>query len=343
VAWTFTLASNAGKESVMSDPLESSEIPVADPRAELPDEPVARSSLGVRALTVLVITIPLAGVIAAPFLVWGWGFGWTDLGLLLAMYVLTILGVTVGFHRLFVHRSFEARPWVQMALAVLGSMAVQGSLFQWVGLHRRHHRYSDQPADPHTPHHHGAGLGGLLKGVWHAHIGWFFDPNPPDLDHYLKDLMASRSLRVVDALFPLWVALGLLLPALIGGLVTRSWHGFWTGLIWGGLVRLFLVHHVTWSINSACHLWGRRPYRSGDMSRNNAVFGILGMGEGWHNTHHAFPTSVRHGLRWWQIDVSYWVIRLLAACGLAWNLKVPSPTVQEAGRSAAPGPRPQPG
>lgn len=314
---------------------EVTELPVANPQAELPPrEPTPeRASLKVRLVTLIAIVVPLLGVIAAPFFLWGWGFGWTDLGLLLGMYVFTALGITVGFHRLFVHRSFETYMWVKFIWAVLGSMAVQGSLFQWVGMHRRHHQYSDTLQDPHSPQHGGRGVLGLLRGFWHAHIGWLFAPDPPDLDHYIKDLRASRSLRVASYLFPLWVALSIVLPAVLGGVITQSWGGVWTGLIWGGLVRLFLVHHVTWSVNSACHLWGFRPYQSHDMSRNNVVFGILSLGEGWHNTHHAFPTSARHGLRWWQIDVSYWVIRILALLGLAWNLKLPTAEAQAKERS----------
>jgi stearoyl-CoA desaturase (delta-9 desaturase) len=163
----------------------------------------------------------------------------------------------------------------------------------------------------------------MLRGLWHAHVGWLFRPAPPDLPHYVKDLRQDGATRVASALFPLWVAVGLLLPAALGGLLTGTWAGALLGLLWGGLARVFLVHHVTWSVNSVCHLWGRRPYRSGDQSRNNALFGILALGEGWHNNHHAFPTSARHGLRWWQVDVSYWVIRVLALVGLAWNVKVP--------------------
>jgi stearoyl-CoA desaturase (delta-9 desaturase) len=165
-------------------------------------------------------------------------------------------------------------------------------------------------------------------------VGWLFDPDPPGLDRYIKDLTASRTLRVVSRLFPLWVAIGLVLPAVLGGLISQSWRGVWTGFIWGGLVRVFLVHHVTWSVNSACHLWGRRPYKSDDESRNNPLVGILALGEGWHNTHHAFPTSARHGLRWWQIDVSYWVIRMMELVGLAWNLKLPTLSAQAQGRRA---------
>jgi stearoyl-CoA desaturase (delta-9 desaturase) len=310
--------------------IELAPMPVADPIAELPPREVTseRISLGVRLATLLTIIVPFLGLVAAPFVLWGWGFHWVDLGLLLSMYVLTALGITVGFHRLFTHRSFETNVVVKFVLAVLGSMAVQGPLLKWVAMHRQHHQHSDTLQDPHSPHHHGQGIWGLLRGAWHAHIGWFFQSDPEDLSRYVPDLRKSAALRVANALFPVWVALGLVIPAGLGGLLAETWKGVWTGLIWGGLVRVFLVHHVTWSVNSACHLWGLRPYRSEDESRDNFVFGVLAMGEGWHNTHHAFPTSARHGLRWWQIDVSYWIIRALAWVGLAWDVRLPTKQAQ---------------
>jgi stearoyl-CoA desaturase (Delta-9 desaturase) len=312
---------------------EATLLPVADPVAELPPvKAIGRLSLGLWVVNLAAVILPFLALGAAAVFLWDWGFHWVDLGLLLGMYVLTALGITVGFHRLFTHRSFRANGVVRFVLGVLGSMAVQGPLLKWVALHRRHHAHSDKAGDPHSPHLHGSGVLGLLGGLWHAHMGWLFLPEPPDLDHYDKDLRQSSLLRTVSTLFPLWVALGLVLPAVLGGLITRSWAGVWTGLIWGGLVRVFLVHHVTWSINSVCHLWGMRPYRSGDQSRDNVVFGVLGLGEGWHNTHHAFPTSARHGLRWWQIDVSYYVIRALALLGLAWRVKVPSTQARAQGR-----------
>lgn len=300
-------------------------LPVAE---SLPSTP-SRASLLVRLVTLGLIVVPLLGLAAAPFFLWGWGFSWVDVGLLIGMYLLTALGITVGFHRLFVHRSFETYTWVKFVFAVLGSMAVQGSLFKWVAYHRKHHQHSDTPDDPHTPHHAGRGVLGVIVGVWHSHIGWFFQADPPDLRDYVKDLARSRVLRVANALWPLWVVLGFAIPAVLGGLLRLSWLGVWTGLIWGGLVRVFLVHHVTWSVNSACHLWGLRPFRSEDESRNNVIFGILALGEGWHNAHHAFPSSARHGLRWWQIDVSYYFIRLLSWVGLAWKVRVPSNEAQE--------------
>jgi stearoyl-CoA desaturase (delta-9 desaturase) len=240
------------------------------------------------------------------------------------MYILTSLGITVGFHRLFVHRSFETYVWVKFILASLGSMAVQGSLFKWVVRHRRHHQFSDTPEDPHSPHHSGRGFLGWVRGFWHAHIGWAFVPDPPGVDRYAKDVKKSRALRVANSLFVLWVILGLVIPAVLGGVLTGTWLGAWRALLWGGLVRIFLVHHVTWSVNTVCHIWGLRPYRSQDHSRDNFLLGVLALGEGWHNTHHAFPASARHGLRWWQLDLSYWVIRGLAITGLAWNIWLPT-------------------
>jgi stearoyl-CoA desaturase (delta-9 desaturase) len=290
-----------------------------------------------RVATLGAVVVPFLGLLAAAFFLWGWGFRWLDLGLLLGMYAASAIGITVGFHRLFTHRAFETNAVVKFVLAALGSMAVQAPLLQWVAQHRRHHQYSDTPDDPHTPHHHGEGLVGVLRGFWHAHIGWAFDANSAGLDRYARDLRQSRSLRVASALFPLWVALGLLIPTALGGLLTLSWQGALLGLLWGGLVRIFFVHHVTWCINSVCHLWGTRPFQVRDQSRNNFVFGVLALGEGWHNNHHAFPTSARHGLRWWQVDVSYWFIRGLAVAGLAWDIELPAgrlPAGGEEGRAS---------
>ena len=309
---------------------EQTVLPVADPVAELP--PVQTAPKGapwaVQVVTLLAITLPLLGVIAAPFFLWDWGFHWTDLGLLLGMYVLTALGITVGFHRLFVHRSFETYTWVKFVWAVLGSMAVQGSLLKWVAMHRRHHQHSDTPDDPHSPQHEGEASSACCEAS-----GTPISAGSSWPTRQISIVTSKTSVRAAPCE---WRAISsrcgwssaCVIPAILGGVITLSWAGVWTGLVWGGLVRVFLVHHVTWSVNSACHLWGFRPYRSDDQSRNNILFGILAMGEGWHNTHHAFPTSARHGLRWWQIDVSYWVIRTLALLGLAWNLKLPTKQAQ---------------
>jgi stearoyl-CoA desaturase (delta-9 desaturase) len=308
---------------------ELSVLPVANPPAELPPRDAAVPvSFGVQLANLIAVILPFAALLSIWVWLWGWGFSWVDLGVLVGMYVLTALGITVGFHRLFTHGSFKTYRPVQLVFGVLGSMAVQGPLLKWVALHRRHHQYSDEKEDPHSPHQHGSGIRGVLAGLWHAHIGWLFEPEPLDLERYVKDLRQSALLRVVSALFPLWIVAGLLIPAAVGLFVTETWMGGVLGLIWGGLVRIFLVHHVTWSVNSVCHLWGSQPYKSEDESRNNVLFGVLAMGEGWHNTHHAFPTSARHGLRCWQIDVSYYVIRCLALLGLAWNVKLPSAQAQ---------------
>lgn len=304
--------------------------PAQEPARAAPEKCFAPIPIWTRIGTLGVVIIPFLGIGAAITLSWNWGFSWVELGLLLSMYLLTVLGITVGFHRLFTHRSFETNRVIQCVLAILGSMAVQGPLLKWVALHRRHHQHSDKREDPHSPYHKGNGILGVLHGAWHAHIGWFFDPDPPDLHRYVKDLRKSPALCKISALFPLWVAIGLLLPAMLGGLLTGSWMGALLGLTWGGLVRVFLVHHVTWSINSVCHLWGRSPFTTKDYSRNNFLFGILGLGEGWHNNHHAFPISARHGLQWWQIDVSYYVIRILAMFRLAWKIKLPQLASQRA-------------
>jgi stearoyl-CoA desaturase (Delta-9 desaturase) len=284
----------------------------------------ARLSLTMWVVNLVAVVAPVVGLAVVAVSLWGRGFSWVYLGLLLGMYALTALGITVGFHRLFSHRAFETNRVIQLFLAALGSMAAEGPLLKWVALHRCHHQYSDLPDDPHSPHQHGQSLAGLLRGLWHAHVGWVFQADPPDLPHYVKDLRQSRLLRTASALFPLWVAIGLLIPTALGGLLTGTWMGAVLGLLWGGLARIFLVHHVTWSVNSVCHLWGCRPFRTNDHSRNNFLFGILALGEGWHNNHHAFPTSARHGLRWWQIDMSYCVIRALALLGLAWKVALPA-------------------
>jgi stearoyl-CoA desaturase (delta-9 desaturase) len=329
-----------GADPFIPPELEWVPAPVADPIPELPVvSPVPGVSWVVHMVTFLVIVVPLLGLVAVPFLLWGWGIHWVDLVLLVTLYFLSAIGITVGYHRLFTHRSFETYTAVKAVFAVLGSMALEGSLFKWVAIHRRHHQYSDTVDDPHTPHHQGTGWLGVLRGAWHAHIGWFFRPDPPRWEDYVKDLKKSPTLRFLDATFLVWVVLGLVIPAAVGGWVQGSWMGALTGLVWGGLVRIFLVHHITWSINSACHLWGSQPYRSRDESRDNPVFGILALGEGWHAAHHAFPTSARHGLRWWQLDVSYYLIRLLSGLGLAWNVRVPSPeSIARARKDAAPPP-----
>jgi stearoyl-CoA desaturase (Delta-9 desaturase) len=234
-------------------------------------------------------------------------------------------GVTIEFHRMLTHRSFEAKPWLRATLAVLGSMSVQGAVIHWVADHRRHHAFTDEDGDPHSPHtHSGEGWRGVLAGLWHSHMGWLFEHEPTSARRYAPDLRKDPVIRTIDRLFPLWVVLGLLIPA-VAGLVLSGGSLFaaFTAFLWAGLVRVFLLHHATWSVNSICHMYGRRPFATDDESRDNWMVALVSLGEGWHHSHHAFPTSAQHGLRRTQIDPSYAVIRALEGLGLVWNVKRP--------------------
>ncbi|CAN5781989.1 acyl-CoA desaturase [soil metagenome] len=288
------------------------------------------ASLTVRIVTLCAVLLPLLGLAAAIVLLSHTPFYWQHLMIFGIMYAATTLGIGVGFHRLFTHRSYETGGVMRLVWAVLGSMAVEGPLFTWVAVHRTHHRHTDAPGDPHSPHGHGddddhaAGVLPLLRGLWHAHVGWLFNAHPPELERQIPDLHKDPVARFVDRTFVVWVVLGLVIPAALGGIITRSWSGVLVGFLWGGLARVLVVHHITWSINSVCHLWGARPFATGDESRDNPVLGILALGEGWHNTHHAFPASARHGLAWWKLDVNYLVIRAMALLRLARNVRVPT-------------------
>ena len=271
---------------------------------------------------------PFVGLIAAIILLWrphssGIGIGWPEVIVMGAMYALMGFGVTIGFHRLLTHRAFETHRPVRFALAICGSAAAQGMLIRWCATHRRHHQVSDRDGDPHSPHLYGDGLFARLRGMFHAHVGWCFDTDRPDLGRSVTDLRGDPALLVIDQLYFFWIAMGLLVPGVILGVYYRSWHGFVSGLVWGGLVRICLMQHVTWSINSVCHVWGKRPFKTADHSTNNFPIAIVSLGEGWHNNHHAFPASARHGLRWWQFDASYVVIKLMGWLGLAWDIRVP--------------------
>ena len=281
-----------------------------------------------RLIRIVVVFLPLVGVIAAMILLWGGYFGLLYLTLFVVMYLLTGFGITIGFHRFFTHAGFKSGPAIVYTLGILGSMAVEGNLIWWVATHRRHHRYSDKEMDPHSPHvGRKPGILGAIKGLLHAHVGWSLSDrcNQTDLNRYAPDLLADKRIVTINRLFPLWVVIGLLFPAVIAGGVTRTWSGALLGFLWGGLVRVFMVHHVTWSVNSICHFWGSRDHETGDESRNNALMGILGLGEGWHNNHHAFPASARHGLKWWQIDPSWLVISMMRHLGLATSVKIAPP------------------
>jgi len=261
--------------------------------------------------------VPFVAFLAAVVLLWNRLIDWSDLAVLAVMYVLTAFGVTIGFHRLLTHRSFQTHPPLQYALAVLGSMSVQGPVISWVADHRKHHAHTDEEGDPHSPHTHDSGL----KGLWYAHMGWLFDrQGQAAYRKYAKDLVEDPTMRRINRAFLLWVALGLLIPFGLGYALDGTLTGALTAALWGGLVRIFLLHHVTWSINSVCHFFGRRRFDVDDHSTNVFWLALPSMGESWHHNHHAFPRAAVHGLRWYEIDPTGSAIRLLRRLGLAWNV-----------------------
>ena len=279
-----------------------------------------------RRLVLFVTILPFAGFIAAVWSLWGTGLTVLDASLFVVTYAFTGLGVTVGFHRYFTHQGFEAGPKLRALLAIAGSTAVQGPVIRWVADHRRHHAFSDQPGDPHSPHlDEGPGLRGVLKGLWHAHIGWFFDDEQTSARRWAPDLVKDPVMRKIDSLFPLWTLLSFGLPPAIGFAVTGTAHGALTALLWGSLARIFFLHHVTWSVNSICHFYGKRPYETTDYSTNNWLLAIISFGESWHNNHHAFPTSAVHGIGKGQIDLTGGTIRILQKLRLVRDVKVVSP------------------
>jgi len=272
-----------------------------------------------------VVIVPFLAFLAALPVAWGWGLGWTDIGLFLAFYVVSGLGITAGYHRLFTHSSFKAHRALRIALAIAGSLAIEGPVIRWVADHRRHHAFSDREGDPHSPWRFGESLPALMKGFWFAHLGWMFDLEHTNRDKYTPDLMRDRDISLVDRLFPLWLAVSLLLPALLGGLITWSWAGALSAFFWASLVRIFLLHHVTWSINSICHMIGERPFVARDKSANFWPLAILSFGESWHNMHHADPTSARHGVLRGQVDLAARLIWLFEKLGWATDVRWPKP------------------
>jgi stearoyl-CoA desaturase (Delta-9 desaturase) len=287
-------------------------------------------SRAARISNLLAVVIPFVAFVAAIVLFWGNGVGAHDLVFFAVMYLLTGFGVTIGFHRLLTHRAFKTSPAVKAVLAVLGSAAIEGPVISWVADHRKHHTYSDQEGDPHSPHvGHGGGFRGALKGLAHAHVGWLFiHTHRGNKQRYAPDLIADPLIRWIDRTFVLWVGVGLLVPFGLGYLIGGTWQTALTGLLWGGAVRMLVVHHVTYSINSLCHFFGRQAFNTGDESRNLAWLAPFTFGEAWHNNHHAFPTSYEHGMRRWQIDPSRWVILGLEKMGLVWDVVRISPERQ---------------
>ncbi|MDG4791822.1 acyl-CoA desaturase [Micromonospora sp. WMMD1102] len=273
------------------------------------------------------VTVPFLALLAAVPVAWGGWLSWTDIAIAGVWYVVAGLGITVGFHRYFTHGSFKAKRWLRVTLAVAGSFAVQGDITQWVADHRRHHAFSDVEGDPHSPWRFGASVRGLTKGLFHAHVGWLFKRELSNRERFAPDLIADKDISRVDRLFPLLVALSLLTPALLGGLITWSWQGALTAFFWAGLVRISLLHHITWSINSVCHVYGERPFevRQGDRATNFWPLAILSFGESWHNLHHADPTCARHGVLRGQVDISARAIWLFEKVGAAYDVRWPKP------------------
>jgi stearoyl-CoA desaturase (delta-9 desaturase) len=278
----------------------------------------------IQRIVVLILTVfPLAGFAFAVVNFWGAGLSLLDAGIALFFYYFTGLGITIGFHRLFTHQSFVARRPLKIVLAIAGSMAVQGSLIDWVATHRRHHAFSDKEGDPHSPHlDDDETIKGTIRGLWHAHIGWLKQPEMTDNYRWAKDLVDDPDIVKIHKRFGTLTFLSFALPAVIGGLVTWSLEGAVTAFLWGSLARVFVLHHVTWSINSICHFFGTRPFRSNDRSTNNWLLSIISFGESWHNGHHAFPTSAVHGLGRGQIDPTAAMIRLFEKMKLASRVKV---------------------
>lgn len=269
---------------------------------------------------VLTVGIPATGFVVALFLALTRGIGWLELSLFAGMYFATAFGVEGGMHRFFSHRSFQAGRWTTIAIGVLGSMAGQGPILFWAAIHRAHHAFADREGDPHSPRPHGSGLINRLRGVWHAHVGWLFTLDQTDWTRYIPDLLRNRDIVRLNFYYPLLLIAGLALPTAIGGLVTGTWTGAGLGFLWGGLVRMFALDHVTWAVNSLGHLFGRRPYAVKDTSGNVAWLAIPSIGGSWHNNHHAFPASARNDHRPWQIDIAGNIIELLALLGLAWKV-----------------------
>jgi stearoyl-CoA desaturase (delta-9 desaturase) len=285
-----------------------------------------------RIITGLVTAIPFLLLVVAAWQVWDQALHWRDLTILAVAYVITGLGITVGFHRLLTHRSFKTSAALRGILAAIGSAAIEGPVTSWVADHRKHHAFSDEPGDPHSPHvGHGGGWRGALRGLFHAHLGWLFiHTERGSKQRFAPDLVKDPVVSAIDRTFLLWAVLGLALPFAAGYLLGGTLDAGLTALLWGGAVRVFLVHHVTYSINSVCHVFGRRRFATTDESRNVFWLALPTMGEAWHNNHHAFPTSAAHGLGRWELDPSAAVIWSLERLGLVWDVVRISPERQAA-------------
>lgn len=303
--------------------------PAVDPIDQLPPEgapdQIQLQPLSMRITVGVFVAVPFLAVLAAIPVAWGGFLSWVDIALFLVFWAITGLGITVGYHRFFTHGSFKAGRGVKIALAVMGSYALEGSVAQWVADHRKHHKFSDAPGDPHSPWLEGDVKFPLLKGFWHAHTGWLFDEQQTPVTQYAPDIDADDDLRLLSKWYPALVVGSLLIPAVLGGLITWSFWGAVTAFFWAGLFRAAFIHHVTWSINSVCHIWGKRTFKSRDKSTNVWWLAIPSFGESWHSLHHAEPTAARHGVLKGQIDLSAVFIRTLEVLHLANDVRWPKP------------------
>ncbi|GLZ10102.1 stearoyl-CoA desaturase [Actinomadura sp. NBRC 104425] len=295
--------------------------PRRQPRPEIEPEP---QGMFERVLVAVFTGVPFLALFAAVPLAWNRILGWTDVVLAAVFYLVSAAGITVGFHRYFTHGSFKARRWLKIVLGVAGSLAMEGPVITWVADHRRHHKHSDKEGDPHSPWRFGNDWKALTKGLAWAHYGWLFDGNRTSKERFAKDLLRDRDVMWVHRLFPALVAVSLLLPAALGGLVTMSWQGALTAFFWAGLVRVTLVHHVTWSVNSICHVFGKEHFEARDKSRNVWWLAIPSLGESWHNLHHCDPTCARHGVLKGQIDISARIIWLFEKFGWVHDVRWPN-------------------
>jgi len=309
---------------------EASRAADYDGESPFPDDGERQLTTGGRvqiAVTVAIVAGPFAGLAAAVWLAWGHGVGLTDLLLAFAFYMITGLGVTIGFHRLLTHGSFSARPALRITLAILGSMSFEGDVIGWVAIHRRHHAFTDRPGDPHSPYRYGTSVGGQLRGLVHAHMGWLMHEDPTPRDRYAPDLLADPAMRAVSAAFPALCIASLALPFAAGWALGGTLYAGLLALVWAGLVRITLLQHVTWSVNSLCHVFGSRPFRTRrhDRATNLWPLALLSFGESWHNMHHSDPSCARHGADPYQVDITASLIRVFERLGWATGVHWPDP------------------
>ncbi|MFF4991942.1 acyl-CoA desaturase [Streptosporangium saharense] len=298
------------------------ERPAPGPKPEADPEPKTRIEIITFAV---VVALPLIALIVAVPFAWGWGLGWTDVAIAFVFYVVSGLGVTVGLHRHFTHGSFKAKRPMKIALGIAGSLSLEMSVLDWVATHRKHHKFSDKEGDPHSPWRFGSGFLPLTKGLLWAHAGWLFEADRVNREKYAPDLLKDPDIVKLHRYFPVMAISSMMLPALLGGLLTWSWWGMFTAFFWGTLVRIGLLHHVTWSINSICHVFGEEVFESRDKSRNVWWLAIPSFGESWHNLHHSDPTCARHGALKGQIDLSAGVIRWFEKAGWVYDVRWPTP------------------